>query len=46
MPGGDVIGHSVPAEEVAALVTPDGGEIRIQAPDWTARVDAEESEPK
>lgn len=37
MPGVDVIGHVVPASAGAALVTPDGGEIRLQAPDWTAR---------
>lgn len=37
MPGVDVIGHMVPATQGAALVTPDGGEIRLQAPDWTAR---------
>lgn len=37
MPGVDVIGHIVPASAGAALVTPDGGEIRLQAPDWTAR---------
>lgn len=37
MPGVDVIGHIVPASTGAALVTPDGGEIRLQAPDWTAR---------
>lgn len=43
MPGVDVIGHIVPAGEGAALVTPDGAEIRIQAPDWTARVDEVES---
>lgn len=36
LPGLDVIGHIVPAAEGAALVTPDGNEIRIQAPDWTA----------
>ncbi len=41
MPGVDVIGHVVAAEEGAALVTPDGGEIRIQAPDWTAHRAAE-----
>lgn len=40
MPGVDVIGHIVPVSEGAALVTPDGGEIRIQAPDWTARVES------
>lgn len=36
MPGIDVIGHIVPQSQGAALVTPDGGEIRIQAPDWTS----------
>ena len=41
MPGVDVIGHIVPASQGAALVTPDGGEIRIQAPDWTAREEQE-----
>lgn len=44
MPGVDVIGHIVPASEGAALVTPDGGEIRLQAPDWTARTEAEGAE--
>ncbi|MDE5944008.1 MAG: thiamine-phosphate kinase [Rikenella sp.] len=44
MSGVDVIGHIVPASEGAALVTPDGGEIRLQAPDWTARVEAEGAE--
>ncbi len=38
MAGVDVIGHIVPASAGAALETPDGGEIRLQAPDWTARV--------
>lgn len=38
MPGIDVIGHIIPASEGAALVTPDGSEIRIQAPDWTAHI--------
>lgn len=42
MPGVDVIGHIVLESEGAALVTPDGGEIRLQAPDWTARIQEEE----
>lgn len=36
MPGVDVIGHIVPASKGAALTTPDGQEIRMQSPDWTA----------
>lgn len=42
LPGIDIIGHIVPAPEGAALVTPDGNEIKIQSPDWTARKPAEE----
>lgn len=36
LPGLDVIGHVVGAEMGAALITPDGSEIRVQAPDWTS----------
>ncbi len=37
MPGIDVIGHVTAASAGAALVTPDGAEIRLQSPDWTQR---------
>lgn len=36
LPGVDVIGHVTAADQGAALVTPDGSEIRVQSPDWTA----------
>jgi thiamine-monophosphate kinase len=36
LPGVDVIGHVVASDQGAALVTPDGKEIKLQSPDWTA----------
>ncbi len=36
LPGIDVIGHITPAENGAVLATPDGAEIPLRSPDWTA----------
>lgn len=38
MAGVDVIGHIVPLTKGAALTTPDGSEIALQSPDFTAKL--------
>lgn len=38
MPGVDVIGHIVPQQKGAMLTTPDGSDIELRSPDFTATV--------